>query len=503
MEDRSLPASINYGAMLPQAVPATQTRRKFYPNNGLSFSPGGNTQIRLELSSPNSLLDPKNSFLNFEVVNAEAAGGATLGFENSPYAFFQRMTIEQGGKVLCRWDELSRLGCSILEPAQQAINGRSFGSLVEGQRGYNSAPAGSNNPEVAPAALPGATSAGTAYVNLNHNSSTLLPPIAGAAQAHKKFAVPLLGGLFTQDKMLPLPLLKQGQPIVVTLDLEQAQRAVIWSAPPVGAGYEIRNVSYTASMVEVGRDVIEQFRMVQANMGGSLVISGQDIDHSSDTIPAPGGVGSVGEQILRCPSRHKSLKSLFWVAHSDNYAGTNGPLTIAQATNLTFGGSMNANSYQLKVGSVVYPPTAVRCPGNTGLALAKNNRSECLMELAKAFGSLGWSAPTGYLNTTGYITSLRATEGDGDNGDLFAGPADNCTVGSQVICASPFGLDLEAFQRTAIESGVDSETLAEAVNLVIDISAAGSGQEDKSVDIYLFYDNHYYFRSDGSIDISN
>ena len=503
MEDRSLPASINYGATLPQAVPATQTRRKFYPNNGLSFSPGGNTQIRLELSSPSALLDPKNSYLNFEVVNAEAGGGATFGFETSPYAFFQRLTIEQGGKVLCRWDELSRLGCSVLEPAQQGVNGRSFGSLIEGQRGFNSAGAGSNAPEVAPGALPGATSAGTAFVNLNHNANNLIPPIAGAPAAVKKFAVPLLGGLFTQEKMIPLPLLKNGQPLVVTLDLELAARAVIWSAPPVAAGYEIRNVSYTASMVEVGRDVIEQFRMVQANMGGSLVISGQDIDHNSDNVPAPGGVGSVGEQIIRCPSRHKSLKSLFWVAHSDNYAGTNGPLTVAEATNLTFGGSMNATSYQLKVGSVVYPPQAVRCPGNTGVAGAKNNRSECAMELAKAFGSLGWSAPTGFLNTTGYITSLRALEGDGDNGDLAAGPATNVPVGGQVICSSPFGLDLEAFQRTAIESGIDSETLAEAVNLVIDIPAAGSGQEDKVVDVWMYFDQHYYIRSDGMIDISN
>lgn len=499
MEDRSLPASINYGDVLPQAVPAIQHRRKYYPNNGLSFSPVGNNQIRIELSSPSALLDPKNSYLSFEVVNSEAVGGNNFGFETSPYSFFSRLTLEQGGKVLCRWDELARYSCSVMNPAQTNINGRSFESLTEGSRGYNRNGGGQNQALQAPGALPAGTSAGTAYMNLNHNAVDLIPPVAAVPGAHKKFAVPLLGGLFTQDKMIPLPLLKSGMPLVITLTLEQAARAVIWDAAPVGTGYGIRNVYYAASMVEVGRDVIDQFRMVQQNMGGSLVISSHDMDHNADSVAN----NISGEQIIRCPARHKSLKSLFWTAHSDDYAGTVGPITAAQASNLTFGGSLNGNSYQLKVGSVVYPPTAVRMPGNTGLAVAALTRSECAMELAKAYGSLGWTAPTGFLNTTGYISSLVALEADGDNGNLAGPAATNVPTGSQTICSSPFGLDLEAFQRTAIESGVDSETLGEAVNLIIDINAVGSGQEDKIVDVWTLYDQHYYFKSDGMIDFSN
>ena len=504
MEDRSLPASINYGDVLPQAVPAIQHRRKYYPNNGLSFSPGGNSQIRIELSSPSALLDPKNSYLSFEVANSEALGGATFGFESSPYSFFTRLTLEQGGKVLCRWDELARYCCSVMNPAQTNINGRSFESLTEGSRGYNADGAGVNTAEVVPGALPAGTSPGTAYVNLNHNAVNLIPPIAGAPNAHKKFTVPLLGGLFTQEKMIPLPLLKSGMPLVITLNLEVADRAVIWSAPPVGTGYEIRNVYYAASMVEVGRDVIDQFRMVQQNMGGSLVISSHDMDHNSDTI----AVGQTGEQVIRCPSRHKSLKSLFWTAHSENYAGTLGPITAAEASSLTYCGSANVNEYQLKVGAVVYPPTPVRGPGDTALAGYRRRRSECAMELAKAYGSLGWTAPTGYLNTTGYISAMvnggPNGDGNGDNGAFIGGfPTNLVPQGSQTIIASPFGLDLESFQRTAIESGVDSETLAEAVNLILTIPAASVGIEDKNINIWLLFDQHYYFRSDGTIDFSN
>ena len=76
-------------------------------------------------------------------------------------------------------------------------------------------------------------------------------------------------------------------------------------------------------------------------------------------------------------------------------------------------------------------------------------------------------------------------------------------INSLLFC--PFGLDLEAFQRTAIESGVDTKTLSLESNLLIDCgtAAAGSGGEDKIVHMWILYDQHYYFNHDGSVTISN
>ena len=57
-------------------------------------------------------------------------------------------------------------------------------------------------------------------------------------------------------------------------------------------------------------------------------------------------------------------------------------------------------SFQLKVGSVVYPPTPVQCWGDCLRAatpargLPEGERGECVMELAKALGSLGFTNPT-------------------------------------------------------------------------------------------------------------
>tara|TARA_R110000787_G_scaffold17004_1_gene53778 strand:- start:68 stop:1519 length:1452 start_codon:yes stop_codon:yes gene_type:complete len=483
MEDRSVPSSIDYGAVLPEAVPATQHRRKYFPNNAMTFSPIGNNQIRIELENSKSLLDPKNSYLEFEVFNADVAA-ASFGFETNANSFFQRLTIEQGGTVIARIDEYHRLNCGVLSLAQDTINSRSSNSLTGGERGYNAA--GAANIQVRPI---GGDAAG--YLNLNHNSAAQIAP--GASQ---RFAVPLGTGLFTQDKLLPLPLLRSGQPLVIVLDLAPSAQALIWNGPVGPNGYQLRNISYVASLIEVGRDVLDQFRMIQANMGGNLVLSSQDFEYNSDSVPTI----STGDLILRCPSRHKSLKSMFWCAQSDDYAGTLGPILQSQAASLSYSGSMNLASYQLKVGSMVYPPTAVR--GNNGLP---NERSEMAMELAKAFGQLGWTNPTGILSTISYGSDINGL-GDGDNGQ--AGQTD-VPQGNGTICGCPFGLDLEAFQRSAIESGIDSETLAEAVNLIITIApqvaggANNSGVEVKTVHIWTLYDQHYYWGSDGMITFSN
>ena len=130
------------------------------------------------------------------------------------------------------------------------------------------------------------------------------------------------------------------------------------------------------------------------------------------------------------------------------------------------------------------------------------------MELAKALGTLGFTNPTGRLSTTMYGVNNQTAAGiaagplsDGDNGD--GGGNIVSTQERDIVSACPFGLDLDSFQHQAIEAGVDSETLAQETNLILNISAGGTGAEDKNVHTYLIYDQHYYFNMDGSITFSN
>jgi hypothetical protein len=65
---------------------------------------------------------------------------------------------------------------------------------------------------------------------------------------------------------------------------------------------------------------------------------------------------------------------------------------------------------------------------------------------------------------------------------------------------SPFGLDLEAFQRTAIESGVNTADQSLPITLTINIGAAIA--EAINVDAYVSYDALYFIDEVGNIRVS-
>ncbi len=65
-----------------------------------------------------------------------------------------------------------------------------------------------------------------------------------------------------------------------------------------------------------------------------------------------------------------------------------------------------------------------------------------------------------------------------------------------------FGIDLDAFQHTAIEAGVDTATLALHTSLILNIGPATIGAEDKTIHTWICYDKQYYFNADGSVSMS-
>ena len=130
------------------------------------------------------------------------------------------------------------------------------------------------------------------------------------------------------------------------------------------------------------------------------------------------------------------MKSLFFVGASQSYAG--GALQHL-VSNLSFGGNFNAKSFQMKIGSVMHPSTPIEANLNN----PSNNRAEVFSELAKCWGTLSSVAGVGVLATPNYAT----TDCDVAGMATDLGPG----VGPDSYRFSPFGIDLEAFQRTAIE----------------------------------------------------
>ena len=66
---------------------------------------------------------------------------------------------------------------------------------------------------------------------------------------------------------------------------------------------------------------------------------------------------------------------------------------------------------------------------------------------------------------------------------------------------SPFGIDLEAFQRTAIESGVNTADRSTPISLILDIGTVLA--EVQVVDAFVSFDSLYYIDSTGIISVSH
>ena len=482
--ERTLPSTINYQDVLPLSVPAIARRRRFFPQNGTSFNAAGSNEIRIEIGSMNSMLDASHSYLEFEIVNNNAL--QTCGIDAGGGAiFFDTLRVEQGGRVLSELQAYNRLHAAVLDPVQVDHNGKVTESLTQGQRGFNA------NAGLAGAVAPAAAGLDApAYSNNRHNINTQIP-----ANAAYRVTMPITSGLFTQDKLIPLPLVRQDAPITIVLTITPSANVGVWSGAPGVGDIEIRKISYTAQLIEVGRDVIEQVRQVQSMMGGQLAISGQDWEHQQGVLPA----ATTGEVVVRMPSRKRSINSLFWIAQSDDYTNGAAGMAADNIYNMSFAGSANVQTFQIKVGSVVFPPTPINAFGDSAGA-PEVQRGEATMELGKAFGTLGFVNPTGRLNTITYGTDT-AGNGNGDNGD---GVNTTAPVSNSVQCFCPFGIDLTSFQHEALEAGVDTQTLSQETNMILEIAAGtNSGAEPKNIHMWIIYDQHYYFNANGMVTFSN
>ena len=476
---RSLPSSVDYTKILPLAVESRSRRRTFFPTNGQTFSSDGNNIIRIDVSA-SAFLDPKHSYLKFAWTNSTAQ---TAGLDfGGGHGFIRRLRIEQAGNVLSDCNHYGKLMSSIVLPSQGGIDSVAHRSVTEGVRFCNEGAAGNSNLQALAGEVSGAT------CNTPTNADTQIAAIAvGAAGTSYTFCIPLLNGLLgtTQDKMVPLQLLG-ASPITIEIELSPALDIGIYAAGIANAGYDVFDVRYVASLVEVGPEVDQQLRMVQQASGGRLVLNGVDFTHFSGNI----GAGATGPQTINVPARRKSLKSMFFVGASTTYAGAAAQQLVY---NLSYGGNFNMTQYHMKIGSVVYPPTPIQADLNVAGGPAAN-RSEAFSELAKCWGTLGSATGTGSLSRINWAVA------DCDVANMAVTGAAGAPMPSHVF--GGFGIDLEAFQRTAIESGVNTADRSLPISLVVDIGALGVGAEAINVDCFVSFDSLYYIDSVGNISVS-
>ena len=468
MEQRVLPKTLDYTDVLPLAVESRSRRRTFFPINGQTFNSGGANIIRIDLSA-DALLDTQHSYLRFTMTPKTNSGGIDF---SGGHSFIRRLRVEQSGVVLEDINSYNRLMGAVVLPCQSGDDHHKERSLTEGVRLPNQLGRYLTTTSITSQVDNITASSQTSSANtggLIHNKDTQIQ-----ADASYVFTIPLNSGILNNEKLIPLMLMSA--PLTIELELCPSAQALCWNTA-VGT-FDISNVRYIANLIEVGQDVAGQLRMVQEMSGGVLTLAGQTYRHFSGAITA-----TAGNQIINVPARVKSMKSMFFVSQGTGAGGVTGD--SATTYDVSFGGSMKLNEYQLKIGSVVYPPTPVKCSFNDGTIASDDTahvRSEPLMELAKAWGNVGSTKGLGRLSAFNYsaIESARAV-----------------TDGQYVF--APFGLDLEAFQRVAIESGVNTADRSLPISLVLDYTNAPTAQ---NVDVYVLADALFYINGDGSMSVS-
>lgn len=463
MEGRVLPKTLDYTDVLPLAVESRSRRRTFFPINGQSFQSGGANIIRIDLSA-DALLDTQHSYLRFTMKPTATTCGIDYA---GGHGFIKRLRVEQSGVVLEDINSYNRLMGAVVMPCMSGEDHKKERSLTEGVRAdgqLGTIGATTTQAQMTDALVANLASAQNTLGKLNNKNDQI------AIATGYNFCIPLTSGILNNEKLIPLMLMSA--PLTIEIELAPSFEPLCFAAN-TGA-YDISNVRYIANLIEVGQDVAGQLRMVQEMSGGVLTLAGQTYRHFTGAITNTGG-----DQIINVPARVKSMKSIFFASGStgasfDDY-------------DVGHGGNMKLDEYQLKIGSVVYPPTPIKANFGDGVAGTNGvyqNRSEVVMELAKAWGNVGSSKGLGILDSsTAYtIESAKAAS-------------------NETYRFAPFGMDLEAFQRVAIESGVNTADRSLPISLILGFGS-GNLPTATNLDVYVLADALFYINGDGSMSVS-
>ena len=523
--ERVVPRAMDYDEVLPLAIESRSNRRTFLPVNGQSFSnTNGSTIIRIDVNA-DSMLDPTHSYLTLDLHNDAAATNFLSPEIGVP--MIQRLRIESGGVTIEDINEYGKLYAMMLlhqcppdyiknvcgnqgmYPTNQH-SGLQDITLGAGTAAANTMPRPSqglgnlasqgHNPNSSEVSyleniqswVAGVTDTGAmaadAAANRPNALSILVEGSTGSipSAGHRTYTIPLLSGLLNQDKYLPLIMMNAGFTIEIHLapanavGINQVQTAAAAGAygSPV---WSVKNCKYVANLIDLDREFYGKLRGVMEAGGGVLQLAGQTYRHYSGQVAAGGS-----EYSLSLPARVKSIKSIFAVpidsTHRlgrDNYS-------------VSVGQTANISSWRFEIGSVRYPQTDINVEVSAVRGHPTGTQSEVVSELHKAFGRLG-----------DYNHSSSAFPASLTNAEQIC---DNSAELSR-LSAFMIGYDFEAFQKVALESGINTADRSLPINFIFtkggisSANAAGTANPTH-LDFYVLSDAIYYINLDGTVSVS-
>ena len=491
--ERVVPKELNYDSALPLAIESRNNRRVFLPNHGQTFTDTASNIIRIDINA-DSMLDTAHSYLQ---ATLRPTNGDAGSFGWTGASWIKRLRIESGGVVLEDIDEYHRLYAlatnwtqnwsGVSESCSQSMNNSTLtGGLMD-------------------------TNAGDIAAVVNHELSTAAcGNVDNTGALDAKYAddqdftisVPLLSGLLNLEggKYLPLVMMNAG----ITLEIHLATGAeVCTSALGFASQYQVSNVQYIGQLIDLDRSFYDRMRMVMEAQGGVLQLAGTSWRHYLNT--AQSNNGSV---VVNIPARLKSIKSIFnTFCDSAKYASD-----TSLGPTVDFGCPTNPNTdatAQFRIGSVVYPAKPITF--NIGDQFDANDArsyintagigmSEAFNETKKAWGKIGDTHGSGVVG----FGNFR-----GQSGSLRSNAAPDCVVSTGVNSNMLFfpmfclGYDFESFQRSALESGVN--TADRSLPVILELTgfqSGNAGAQTARIDTYVMMDAIFYVSLDGTCSVS-
>jgi len=512
--ERVAPPQVNYDNVLPLAIESRSNRREFLPVNGQSFSNGtGSTICRIDVNA-DSMLDATHSYLECVLTNTTGADTflAPNGFGPS---WIQRLRIESGGVVLEDINEYSRLYAMLVLnqcPKEYIKNNLALLGMYQYHgscrlkgttlNAFDCATTGGDNVADADSAFTNSIpDISELHYNLsaqgllrgNHtngapgNAATNQPTTEGLAGVHAtnrlanngrlKMCIPLVSGFLNMDKYIPLVMMNAGFTIELTLcdtlrigvvqtETGGANQGAFNAAP----AWNISGVKYVAHLIDLDRSFYDRLRMVMESSGGVLQLAGQSYRHFSGNLNA-----GETETTITLPARVKSVKSIFGTFLPTANSG------VFNKYDTSVFNSVGLTSFRFEIGSVRYPQTDV-----TFSATSILEQSEREAELDKAWGKMG-----DYQHQKAYSTKHTL-----DN----AGNRDGTNLGqASALSAFFIGYDFEAFQRVALEAGINTADRSLPINCILSRAAASVAAR---ADFFILVDAIFFINLDGTASVS-
>lgn len=518
--ERVAPRQVNYDNVLPLAIESRSNRREFLPVNGQSFSnTTGATICRIDVNA-DSMLDATHSYLECRLQNDNTTADNKLSPNPFTPAWIQRLRIESGGVVIEDINEYSRLYAMLVLqqcPESYVMNNLSNQGLYRHPPSGNFRPTNAGGTATAETFLPtngavlGATD-GTSAGNVDAEGCVMSiselcysasaqalmrgprvdmpgslpdpdaknqPNTAGlviqnytriASTSSRTMCFPLVSGFLNMDKYIPLVMMNAGFTLELTLcdanriGLTQVEADASDQGALITSVWSVQAVKYVAHLIDLDRSFYDKLRQVMEASGGVLQLAGQTYRHFVGELGA-----GTGPHTITLPARVKSVKSIFGTfIDSTQVGGVNEyDSSVFQHANI--------NAYRFEIGSVRYPQTDVAA------ATVENE-----VELQKAWGRLG-----DYNHQQAYSNKHTQNTQQHRNGTSYD---------KSLLSAYTIGYDFEAFQRVALEAGINTADRSLPINF---IATKSSGTNNTTrADFFVLTDAIYYINLDGTVSVS-